>query len=141
VTTISRRLEIDAGHRLIDHEGKCAHVHGHRYVFEVFVRASQLDHVGRVIDFSVVKERVGGWLDMHWDHGFLAQEGDPIIDWLSVHAQKLYVLPVPPSAENLAAYVFEVARRALEPEVQVVAVRCHETPNCYAEFRADDQGR
>ena len=29
-----------------------------------------------VVDFSVVKERVGGWVDDHWDHTTLVNRAD-----------------------------------------------------------------
>ena len=50
--TITRRLEFDAGHRVYQHESKCNHVHGHRYVVEVEATGT-LDGLGRIIDFSV----------------------------------------------------------------------------------------
>ena len=61
---ITRRLEIDSGHRLMKHEGKCRNYHGHRYVFEATVEGPGLDEVGRIVDFSVIKERLGGWLGL-----------------------------------------------------------------------------
>lgn len=132
---ITRKLEIDAGHRLLNHEGKCRHVHGHRYVVEVSCSAPGLDQVGRVIDFSVVKSVVGGWLDTHWDHGFVAQTGDPIIDWLDAQKMKVYELGDPPTAENMSKYLFEKAKSLLEPHgVAVVKIRIYETPNCWSDY-------
>ncbi|MEE8246777.1 MAG: 6-carboxytetrahydropterin synthase, partial [Alphaproteobacteria bacterium] len=37
--TVTRRLEIDAGHRVMTHGSKCRHLHGHRYVVEAVCRA------------------------------------------------------------------------------------------------------
>jgi 6-pyruvoyltetrahydropterin/6-carboxytetrahydropterin synthase len=131
--TITKRLEIDAGHRLMKHEGKCRNVHGHRYAFDITCSADKLDEVGRVIDFSVVKAVVGGWLDEKLDHGFIAQAGDPIIEWLKLNDQKLHVVDFSPTAENLSAYVLEVAQRLLLPHgVQVRHIRCWETPSSFS---------
>ena len=55
---ITRRLEFDAGHRVLGHEGKCKNLHGHRYSAEITVTAPDLDGLGRVIDFGVIKEKV-----------------------------------------------------------------------------------
>ena len=133
IPPITRRLEIDAGHRLQKHESKCRHVHGHRYVFEVTCAADELDEVGRVIDFSVVKEKVGGWLDEALDHGFIVERSDPIAEMLAP-ITKLYVMPSPPTAENLAVLVLAQARELLEGNgLRVVRVVCYETPNCWAE--------
>lgn len=134
---ITRRLEFDAGHRLLKHESKCANVHGHRYAVELTVQSAALDQVGRVIDFSVVKEKFGRWLDAAWDHAMVVQSGDPLIDWLVEHKQKHYVLDTAPTAENMVRYLFRIAGSILEPHgVEVIHVRLYETPNCWADARA-----
>lgn len=127
--TCTRRLEFDAGHRLLRHEGKCKFVHGHRYAMEITCEAG-LDDVGRVIDFGKVKEVVGGWLDEFLDHGFIAQEGDPIIPFLQEQKSKLYIVDFSPTAENLAQMVLDRSRELLKNfGVNVVQVKCYETPN------------
>ena len=133
--SITRKLEIDAGHRLLGHEGKCRNVHGHRYVFEVTCSTTELDQVGRVVDFGVIKAKVGDWLDRVWDHGMLLQTGDPLIEWLRVNdaGGKVFTMKAPPTAENIARELFETAEALLEEDgVQVDRVRVHETPNCWA---------
>lgn len=135
--TITRRLEIDAGHRLEKHESKCRNAHGHRYVFDVeFSPVHTLDSLGRVIDFSVIKSVLGGWLDHNWDHAFLYQSGDPIGEWLLANDQKCYSMSQAPTAEFIATYFLQVARGLMASYgIEVVSVRCWETPNCYAEAR------
>lgn len=147
---ITRRLEIDAGHRLLKHDGKCKNYHGHRYVVEVSCYAPTLDACGRVIDFSVIKAVFGQWLDDNWDHGMILQSGDPLIDFLLNGAErglvdaarglvngaatKLYILDAPPTAETLSEYAFHKARTLLTPHgVLVTRVRIYETPNCWAD--------
>lgn len=137
---ITRILEIDAGHRLLNHEGKCKHAHGHRYKFEVTCEAAELDSVGRVIDFSSVKQIVGGWLDHAWDHGFILQVGDPLIEAFNKDESKLYLVNVPPTAENLSLLLLEEANARLQGYgVRVVKVRCWETPNCYADAVLEEE--
>lgn len=134
--TITRKLEADVGHRLMGHESKCRNVHGHRYVFEVEVSADELDTVGRVIDFSVIKEKLGGWLDEHWDHAFLFQKGDPIESFLEAHDQRRFMMMVPPTAENIAHLFRGVAIDLMaEHGIKVESVRVWETPNCFATAR------
>lgn len=143
--TCTRRIQFCAGHRVMGHENKCAHLHGHNYV--VFVTARQLDQsldsVGRVIDFSVLKERVGGWIERNWDHGFILNFDDakmqallcmrPIDDKGTL--QKLHVIPYNPTAENMAKYLLkEVGPNVLEgTDVELISVVVHETENCQAE--------
>lgn len=132
MTTCTRRLATDTGHRLINHEGKCRQVHGHTYYWDITCEGD-LDNVGRVIDFSKIKEVVGGWLDENFDHGFIAQKGDTIIGYLKETGGKVYITDFSPTAENLAEYVLSKARELLGPfKIAVKSVRCHETAKCSA---------
>lgn len=136
---ITRKIEFDAGHRLVKHESKCRNVHGHRYTAEITVEAAALDDCGRVIDFGAIKEIVGGWVDEKWDHGFLMERGDPIAIWLEANAMKAAVLDFPPTAENLAQELLRVAYGLLRDKgIRVVRVRLWETPNCYADAFAQE---
>lgn len=93
---VIRSHEICAGHRVVGHESKCRHLHGHNYVFHFHVQAkldeqfksladefkvhsATLDPVGRVVDFSVVKSTLCEWLEQNWDHRFLHWEEDKLI--------------------------------------------------------------
>ncbi len=132
---IERRLEFDAGHRLLRHSGKCKNPHGHRYVVLVGMSAPSLDNVGVVEDFGVIKAKLGAWLDEHWDHTMIFQAGDPLISAMYGVAEHedespiindeyegrfhphppcpcqggkpCYILPCAPSSENLARYLYE----------------------------------
>lgn len=99
--TVIRSHEICAGHRVVGHESKCRHLHGHNYKFhfkvapkhgcgKVVTRGKMvddgLDNVGRVIDFSVVKTTLCQWLEDNWDHKFLHWEHDSVINSLIVVA-------------------------------------------------------
>lgn len=132
--TISRDFGIDYGHRLVNHESKCRHVHGHRGLVRVELIAPNLDHIGRVLDFGEIKTRLGNWLDENFDHAFIAEEGDPIIPWLAAHEMRTHVMDAPPTAEHLARYVgFTVFPKLLqETPCKVVRVIWWETPNCSA---------
>lgn len=147
--TATRQLTFCAGHRVLGHEGKCAHLHGHNYVVEVTAEqevpwssVSPLDGIGRVIDFSVLKEKVGGWLDAFWDHGFILNEQDlAVVEALDAFRDtdgkesKQFRLPDNPTAENMARYLLEdVCPAVLKGTgVRVTKVRVVETENCWAE--------
>ncbi len=135
IATVTRGFGIDMGHRLMKHEGKCSNVHGHRYSIEVTCSAPALDEVGRVIDFGDIKELVGAWLDLMFDHGFVAQIGDPIIPAIEKVDSKLLTLEVPPTVENLTRLWFEGASDILAKRgITVTKVKAFETPNCWAEY-------
>ena len=151
--TITRRLEFDAGHRVWGHESKCAHLHGHRYVVHIQVWAPNLDGIGRVVDFSVIKEKVGGWIDAHWDHNFLCHPDDPIT-LLEMYPQVCLrhseppvrigailtdkpfyrMLKGNPTAENMAEELYHKACDLLPSPLRVTCVRVFETPNCWADY-------
>jgi 6-pyruvoyltetrahydropterin/6-carboxytetrahydropterin synthase len=134
--TCTRRLEFDYGHRLLNHEGKCAHVHGHRGVVEIQCAAEQLDHVGRVIDFSEVKSIVGGWIDDHWDHAFIVGSDDhKMQQFLEENQQRHFVLSDEPTAERLVEHLAYAAKVLLRPRgIEIQRVRLYETPNGWAEW-------
>ena len=132
---ITKQLRIEAGHRLVNHESKCKNYHGHEYVFDIVCTADKLDDVGRVIDFSVIKSEVGGYLDTFLDHGMILRKDDPLAQAMNDQGCKVSVMAVNPTAENLAEHIFHIASGLLASfNVAVVLVRCHETPTCYAEY-------
>jgi 6-pyruvoyltetrahydropterin/6-carboxytetrahydropterin synthase len=139
--TCTRRLEWDAMHRIPRHESKCAAFHGHRYAAEITCVADALDDRGRVVDFGVVKDRVGGWIDAHWDHTALLQRTDPdpavaaIVASNAAHGRPVYWLDAPPTAEVIVAELARVSAILLaDTGVRVERVRLWETPNGSAEW-------
>ena len=142
--TCTRRLEWDAMHRIPRHESKCAAFHGHRYAVEITVVAPALDDRGRVVDFGVIKERVGAWIDTHWDHTAILMAGDPdpaiplLVASNAAYGRPVYWLQGPPTAENIVAELARVSGELLgDTGVTVVRLRLWETPNGSAEWTAE----
>lgn len=143
---ITRKLEWDSGHRVLNHGGKCKHLHGHRYVAEVSVSSGEnLDALGMVVDFSVLKTRIGGWVDENWDHNLILHPDDPCLALSTNPAifggKEPYVMPkvesghANPTAENMAKVLFWVSVALLADQpLSVVAVRLYETPNCWSVY-------
>ena len=135
----TRRIRFCAGHRVWKHESKCAWLHGHNYVAFFHAAAAELDELGRVIDFSVLAERLGGWIEEHWDHGFILHREDEEAKAAvgKVAGQRVFLLDSNPTAENLADYLLrEVAPEALAGTgVQVVKVVLWESESSFAEAR------
>jgi 6-pyruvoyltetrahydropterin/6-carboxytetrahydropterin synthase len=137
-----RRIQFCSGHRLVGHESKCSHLHGHNYVAMIHCEADQLDGVGRVVDFSCIKDVIGNWIDEQWDHGMILHQDDPNAHAIAtanlggVGRQKLYLMAVNPTAENMAAHLLQVGNQLFERahySVRVVKVVLWETENCFAE--------
>lgn len=122
---------------MFGHEGKCRNLHGHNYVLLISARAEQLDSVGRVIDFSVLKQKIGGWIEANWDHGFILWQGDyqGIQAVKLVKDQKLDLMDKNPTAENMAELLLKVVCPMLlrDDGIEVYKVTLWETENCYAE--------
>jgi 6-pyruvoyltetrahydropterin/6-carboxytetrahydropterin synthase len=136
-TSCTRRIVFSAGHRVAGHESKCGNPHGHNYVAEITATAPHLDRIGRIIDFSVIKERVGKWIDENWDHAFLVFAEDlEMMDVMTGHRFRHFALPINPTAEGMAQYLLaEVCPVVLSDcRVCVERIRLWETENCYAEI-------
>ena len=54
---VTREIDFCYGHRLLNYEGKCKHLHGHNGRVVITLEASELDERGMVIDFSEIKLR------------------------------------------------------------------------------------
>jgi 6-pyruvoyltetrahydropterin/6-carboxytetrahydropterin synthase len=138
IITCTRRLEFDAAHRVMLHESKCKYLHGHRYVIEVTCAAEgELDALGRVIDFGVIKARLGAWIDKYWDHNTILHEADRALGGkiAAELQQDIFYLPTNPTAENMAHYLLTIICPSLFQDcgVRCTKIRLYETPNCYAE--------
>jgi 6-pyruvoyltetrahydropterin/6-carboxytetrahydropterin synthase len=128
---IAKQIEFDAAHRLLDYEGPCAVLHGHRYKVEMIFESNSLTRSGFVVDFSYIKKVVKPWIDEHWDHGTLLNEKDALVSVLRTWGQKVYVMDCNPTAENIAETLYRVFKDQLP---YLCAVRVWETPTSYAEY-------
>jgi 6-pyruvoyltetrahydropterin/6-carboxytetrahydropterin synthase len=129
---VTRHIEFCYGHRLLNYEGKCRHLHGHNGRVEVDIEATGLDARGMVYDFSDIKEAIKNWIDETLDHRMLLRRDDPILPALKQRGELVYVMDENPTAENIAKLIFDQARAKGLP---VVEVRLWETPTSYATYR------
>ena len=121
--TISVQAHYDAAHLLRDHEGKCARMHGHRYVVEVALQAKEVGSKGMAYDFGDLKGHLRE-LAKRFDH------------------QNLNEIPpfdeIESTAENQARFFFEEMKSRLPPELAggLVYARVSETPGQWAQYSA-----
>ncbi len=137
---VLRRIRFCAGHRLLGHGGKCENLHGHNYVADIYVSGRGVDPIGRIVDFAELKRLFKGWIDEHWDHGFIVFEKDreTIRAVTSVTPHKIYLLADNPTAENIARHLLEVVAPKLLAgmpgyDLQVKRVAVWETDDSCAE--------
>ena len=119
--TIAKRFSFSASHQLtaVPEDHKCRRLHGHNYDVEIVCAADELDHRGMVLDYFDL-DPVKAFVDEVVDHRHLND-----------------VIPGEPTAERLAWWFFDELQTRLPAEVaeRVVAVRVHETPKTWAEYR------
>jgi 6-pyruvoyltetrahydropterin/6-carboxytetrahydropterin synthase len=145
--TITRRIEIDAAHRVPHHGSKCYAIHGHRYVIEAKCAGPVIDsgeQRGMVMDFGFLKECMMDTIHDECDHGLILWHQDPILDGILLEDTwwKLRLIDVVPTAENLAKIWYDQLQHAIkefftqrhEPCPKLVEVKVWETPNCSAVY-------
>lgn len=130
---VTTRLEVAIGHRLLGYVGKCASLHGHNYVFEVSTSGKPSADLGIVVDFTVLKARLKEIL-APFDHAVMLKQGDPIAD--SLKTEKLVLLSVNPTAENLASLVFG---KLIDFNLPPASVVVRETEDGWAEATSVDR--
>ncbi len=133
-----RYHDISCGHRVFQHESKCAHLHGHNYRVHFTCEAEKLDSIGRVIDFNDIKSRLCMWLEDEWDHKTLIWENDPWAKVLPSIDPTIVIVPFNPTAENIARYLVEVVGPQQLQGTGIKLVHCdvEETRKCSASFHA-----
>ncbi|MBL0725931.1 MAG: 6-carboxytetrahydropterin synthase [Alphaproteobacteria bacterium] len=137
----SRVIEFDSGHRLVNHEGKCAKLHGHRYKAEFYFISKNLDNIGRVIDFGTIYSCLGGWINKCLDHNTILNKKDKALgDSIELLlGQKVYYMESNPTAENIAYHLLhDICDLVIEDKnVVCVKIKLWETPNCFVEVWRD----
>jgi 6-pyruvoyltetrahydropterin/6-carboxytetrahydropterin synthase len=128
---VTREISFCYGHRLLGHDGKCRHLHGHNGRAVLTLAAPTLDGLGMVVDFGRIKRVVGGWIDETLDHKMLLHKDDPLLPSLQAQGEPVFVLDVNPTAENLARLIFDYAAGLGFP---VVEVQLWETETCCATY-------
>lgn len=139
--TVERYHDISMGHRVVGHEHKCRHLHGHNYRIHFVCTADELDSLGRIIDFGVIKSTLCQWLEEHWDHRMMLWSEDPQRAALeAVVPTDLVIVPFNPTAELMARYLVEVVGPELlsGTGVRLLSVRIEETRKCSATYSLAD---
>jgi 6-pyruvoyltetrahydropterin/6-carboxytetrahydropterin synthase len=143
--SISKEFHFAAAHMIVGHS-KCGRLHGHNYKVEVVVSHpkhnyqpdEELDELGFVIDFGVLKSVVKKLLD-RYDHRYMVSNANRRDNCPYVQAAEKYrpndIVHMPidqTSAEHLALYFKESIQEALADQdyghVAVMEVVVWETP-------------
>ena len=130
---VTREIHFCYGHRLLQYDGKCRHLHGHNGRAVITIAAPKLDPLGMVMDFTRIKEIVQGWIDQSLDHRMLLHKDDPVLPYLRQQAEPVFVMDLNPTAENIAKLIYDYTAAQGFP---VTEVQLWETDHCYATYRS-----
>jgi 6-pyruvoyltetrahydropterin/6-carboxytetrahydropterin synthase len=135
---IRKQFKVEMAHRLASAYSSCCtdQIHGHSYIIEVFLKASELNEDGMVIDFGELKKLIGDYIDS-WDHALVMPAS-----LAQGHEKKnLIVMEENPTAEVMAYKMFVHMKNSLEEakcraadDVRISKVRVHETATGWAEY-------
>jgi 6-pyruvoyltetrahydropterin/6-carboxytetrahydropterin synthase len=128
---VTREIRFCYGHRLLQYDGKCRHLHGHNGRAVITLQAQQLDSLGMVVDFSFIKRVVSTWINDTLDHKMILHRDDPVLPTLRQQGEPFFVIDVNPTAENIARLIFDYAASQGFP---VVEVTLWETDDSFATY-------
>lgn len=117
-----------------------------------------MDALGRVVDFGVVKDIVGRWIDAELDHNMILHPEDRLledqefdgkyVDGLSFATSLVgrtpFVMPLSmpnPTAENIAQVILDKAKELIHSltAIKVCGIELYETPNCSVRIFDDEE--
>lgn len=115
----------EAAHHVEGYPGKCARLHGHNWVVEAVVKGKELDKLGMLIDFKVMKKELADVLE-RFDHRYL-NELEPFSGGVN------------PTAENLARIIFEelAGREVFKRDSELHAITVFESPKSSVTYTKD----
>ena len=127
---VDNPIRNSSGHRILHHDGKCSRPHGHNYEITVEV-TGELTEEGWVVDKGDVTDVIDAW-----DHRFLVEEGDPLVDAFEASGDDdaLVVLDHPPTAEVMSILLEERMLDEFPDTVSDVSVSVSETGELCATY-------
>ena len=149
--TITRKGNFDSAHRIMNHKGKCANLHGHTYIYELSIQFNEqaalvnMENIGYPIDFADLKTLAGGYIDYYYDHALIYNPCDTDLVAIAQNNPTWKTLPMwlkgegkycNPSVENIALQLYVELEQLFDindcPFI-MSNLRIYETPNSYAD--------
>ena len=130
--TVTKEIYFCYGHRLMNHGGKCRHLHGHSVKASITIQAAELNADGMVCDFSEIRDAAETYINRHLDHNLLLHQDDPLIPALEAGGERFRALTEHPTAEVLAIEIFDAIDGGT---LNVKEVTLWETASSYATYR------
>lgn len=129
---VTQQIDFCYGHRLLNYDGKCKHLHGHNGRVVICLEGEKLDARGMLVDFTDIKRSLRTWIDRELDHRMILHASDPALGMLRELGEPVFVISQNPTAENIAKLIFDHAQAEGFPVVEVVL---WETQNSCASYK------
>ncbi|MEY4767825.1 MAG: hypothetical protein RL637_464 [Pseudomonadota bacterium] len=131
--TITKEVYFCYGHRLINHSGKCRHLHGHSVKAAISVQQTHLNADSMVCDFADIATAAQNYIDQVLDHNFLLHRDDPLIPYLIEQQERFLALDEHPTAEVLSKMIYQALKQQGLAIAQVVLWETASANACYRE--------
>lgn len=128
---ILKEIHFSYGHRLLRHPGKCARLHGHNGRIVAEVSSRKLNQQNMVMDFYDLRKTLEDWVDNTLDHQMILWKKDPLVKVLEKAREPILVFKENPTAEALAKFIFEAAKKKKIPITKIIL---WETPGSAAQY-------
>lgn len=134
--TVTKEMRTETAHRLMNYAGKCAHLHGHSYLWRVTASA-EVDERAIAVDFKDLKkamEQVIGPLD----HALVIRQDDPLGQNLELlratnsEPGRVFRWLCNPTAEAFAAFAARELQALLGTAGRIERVEVWETATSFA---------
>ena len=108
VYRVCKSFEIESGHMLSKHPGRCKYPHGHSRRVDLVIASGHLGDGDMVCDFKSLKLAVEDYIDTY-DHALMVNSKDPILEELSQENQSRVIVceDEDPTTEVLARRIYE----------------------------------
>jgi 6-pyruvoyltetrahydropterin/6-carboxytetrahydropterin synthase len=145
---VCKSFEVESGHMLSKHPGRCKYPHGHSRRIDIIVSSPTLDANDMVCDFKALKLAVADAIDAY-DHAMAMNSTDPLLPTLlAQHARLVVYTNEDPTTEVMARRIFELVaskvgttltshdgiRYVLPASLTIERVRVTETSTSWAEY-------
>jgi len=130
--SVTKLIHFCYGHRLLDYQGPCRHLHGHNGAVEITIEKAKLDSRAIAMDFEDIKAVVQLWIDNELDHRMILSAKDPLAQVLQAADQPVVLLSGNPTAEAIAKHIYDYVKGRGIP---VRSVTLWETPTSSACYR------
>lgn len=134
---IRKLFKAEAAHRVsFAYTERCRGLHGHSYLFEIFIKGKTQDNAQMLLDFKYLKEKLNDFLDS-FDHSLLIWDQDEELMKIGPKINSRYIiLPYNSTAEQMSRHIYQYG---IKQGLDMHKVIVHETKTGYAEFTGDDE--